>query len=85
MANCNARKKEVADNADSAPLSLGSTLNSIRSPSLSHNSGELSRSSNDEHDASVQSIIEKMQTGLEVMEILIDEISNLVVVECNVF
>lgn len=77
MANCNARKKEITDNANTAPLSLGSTLNSTRPPSLSHNHlGDFSRSSNGEHDASVQSIIEKMQTGLEVTELLIDETQN---------
>ncbi|XP_056014640.1 protein CIP2A homolog isoform X2 [Ostrea edulis] len=75
MANCNARKKEITDIANTAPLSLGSTLNSTRPPSLSHNHlGDFSRSSNGEHDASVQSIIEKMQTGLEVKDINRSEI-----------
>lgn len=69
MASCNARKKEMTENAGSTPLTLGSTFKSIQPPlSLSHNNnGDFSRSSNSDQDASVQSIIEKMQTGLEVI------------------
>ncbi|XP_078321392.1 protein CIP2A-like isoform X2 [Crassostrea virginica] len=67
MASCNARKKEISENALSTPLTLGSTFKSTQPPSsLSYNNmGDFSRSSNGDQDASVQSIIEKMQTGLE--------------------
>lgn len=69
MASCNARKKEMTENAGFTPLTLGSTFKSTQPPmSLSHNNnGDFSRSSNSDQDASVQSIIEKMQTGLEVI------------------
>lgn len=76
MASCNARKKEMTENAGSTPLTLGSTFKSTQPPmSLSHNNnGDFSRSSNSDQDASVQSIIEKMQTGLEVKDINRSEI-----------
>lgn len=69
MASCNARKREMTENAGSTPLTLGSTFKSMQPPvSLSHNhNGDFSRSSSSDQDASVQSIIEKMQTGLEVI------------------
>ena len=74
MASCNARKKEISENALSTPLTLGSTFKSTQPPSsLSYNNmGDFSRSSNGDQDASVQSIIEKMQTGLEVDILLSD-------------
>ena len=74
MASCNARKKEISENALSTPLTLGSTFKSTQPPSsLSYNNmGDFSRSSNGDQDASVQSIIEKMQTGLEVVILLSD-------------
>ncbi|XP_078310220.1 protein CIP2A-like [Crassostrea virginica] len=76
MASCNARKKEISENALSTPLTLGSTFKSTQPPSsLSYNNmGDFSRSSNGDQDASVQSIIEKMQTGLEVKDINRSEI-----------
>lgn len=69
MASCNARKREMTENAGSTPLTLGSSFKSMQPPvSLSHNhNGDFSRSSSSDQDASVQSIIEKMQTGLEVI------------------
>ncbi|XP_061176571.1 protein CIP2A homolog isoform X2 [Saccostrea echinata] len=75
MASCIARKNEVTENINAASLTQGSKMKSTRSPSLSYNSaGDFSRSFNGEHEASVQAIIDKMQTGLEIKDINRSEI-----------
>ncbi|XP_062582174.1 protein CIP2A homolog L-like [Saccostrea cucullata] len=75
MASCNARKKEAVENINTTAVTPGLLMKSMRTPSNSYNStADFSRFSNGDQEASVQAIIDKMQTGLEVKDINRSEI-----------